>query len=167
MAITITVTGDTPLEALAALTAFGIRCMSNKDVSAAANRIYEAEMHKEAKLAASQAAEQPAREGTPEPVSDTPREPYVEEPPFEAGPDINRVTGDPAPEPEPEQKPKPAKVPKLEEVRAAGIDAAKKYGQAKVKAILEKFGVPNMTSLAEQDRAAFLEALEGLGEDNA
>ena len=159
MAITITVVGDTPLEALSALTAFGIRCMSNKDVAAAANRIYEAEMHKEAKLAA-QHAEPSAPEGTPEPVSDTPVEPYVEEPPH----------GDPVTE-----KPKApaskgggtAPVPKLEDVRAAGIEAAKKYGQAKVKAILEQFGVPNMTNLAESDRAAFLEQLKGLGEDNA
>ena len=73
----------------------------------------------------------------------------------------------PAPEPKPEGQPKP---PKLEEVRAKGLEAAKKHGQPAVKAILESFGVPSMTNLAESDRAAFLEkleALEGQGDGNA
>lgn len=189
MPIKITVTGDTPLEALASLAAFGVHCMSNADVANAANRIYEAEMHKEAKEKAKAAAgnPQPPADLTPGPVSkmDTapapepaaqpdattltppppPPEPYVEEPPFEAGPDINRVTGDPPPAPAPE--PEPVKPPKLEEVRAAGIEAARKYGQGAIKALLEKYGVPNMTSLAESDRAAFMEALKGLGDGNA
>ena len=71
MPIKITVTGDTPLEALASLTAFGIRCMSNADVANAANRIYEAEMHKEAKEKAKAAAgnPQPPADLTPGPVS--------------------------------------------------------------------------------------------------
>ena len=89
----------------------------------------------------------------------------MEEPPLEAGQDINRVTGDPPPAPAPE--PEPVKPPKLEEVRAAGIEAARKYGQGAIKALLEKYGVPNMTSLAESDRAAFMEALKGLGDGNA
>ena len=187
MPIKITVTGDTPLEALASLAAFGVHCMSNADVANAANRIYEAEMHKEAKeKAKATAAENPTTlsDLTPGPVSkmdtapapepetakqspvtDLPPEPYVEEPPFEAGPDINRVTGDPPPAPAPE--PEPVKPPKLEEVRAAGIEAARKYGQGAIKALLEKYGVPNMTSLAESDRAAFMEALKGLGDGNA
>lgn len=171
--VEIKITGNTPLEALASLTAFGLHCTSNPDVSAAANRILEAERAKEHKEAAkvsksdtattptagaataatelSGAAGKTAAPTNPSPVTDLPEEPYVEDPPH----------GDPAPEPEPqpEKQPKP---PKLEEVRAKGLEAAKKHGQPAVKAILESFKVPSMTALAESDRAAFLEALEAL-----
>lgn len=41
--VKIEITGDTPLEALASLTAFGLHCVSNPDVYAAANHILEAE----------------------------------------------------------------------------------------------------------------------------
>ena len=53
--VEIKVTGNTPLEALSSLTAFGLHCLSNNDVAQAANRIMEAEKHQEQKLAAAQA----------------------------------------------------------------------------------------------------------------
>ena len=53
--VEIKVTGNTPLEALSSLTAFGLHCLSNSDVAQAANRIMEAEKHQEKKLAAAQA----------------------------------------------------------------------------------------------------------------
>ena len=168
----IKITGSTPLEALASLTAFGLHCFSDPDVSAAANRILEAERAKGSKsdtasLAASADATVLLHDPAPDNrtalsdlsqnftqhnstmLSDLPPESYVEDPPH----------GEPAPEPKPEDQPKP---PKLEEVRAKGLEAAKKYGQPAVKAILESFGVPSMTSLAEGDRAAFLEKLAEL-----
>ena len=43
--VKIEITGDTPLETLASLTAFGMHCLQNEDVYAAANRILEAEQH--------------------------------------------------------------------------------------------------------------------------
>ena len=49
--VKIEITGDTPLETLASLTAFGMRCLQNKDVYAAANRILEAEQHDTRKAA--------------------------------------------------------------------------------------------------------------------
>ena len=193
MPIKISVTGDTPLEALASLAAFGIRCMANDDVAKAANCIFTAEAHKEAKEAKEAAAV----------ATNSPPEPYVEDPPFpqqdaEAPGKAEEPPADPTPAPQPAEaagggaasgstSESPAqsavasgktgntgaapgtetKPPKLEEVRAAGIEAAKTHGQAAVKKILEKYGVPNMTSLAEGDRAAFLEDLKGLGEANA
>ena len=54
--IEIKITGNTPLEALARIGAFGMHCLANTDVCAAATRIYEAEAHKEA--AAQREAEQ-------------------------------------------------------------------------------------------------------------
>lgn len=181
--VEIKITGNTPLEALASVTAFGLHCFSDPDVSAAANRILEAERAKErkeaAKVSKSDTATTPtpttgataaatelsnaaSKETTPaksDSVADLPPEPYVEDPPH----------GDPAPalEPKPEDQPKP---PTLVEVRAKGVEAAKKYGQATVKAILDGFGVPSMTALAEGDRTAFLEKLvelEGQGDGNA
>lgn len=53
--VEIKITGSTPLEALSSLTAFGMHCMQNADVYAAASRILEAEKHEEKKLAPSQA----------------------------------------------------------------------------------------------------------------
>lgn len=44
--IEIKVTGATPLEVLARIGAFGMHCLANSDVCAAAQRIYEAEAHK-------------------------------------------------------------------------------------------------------------------------
>ena len=82
--VKISVTGNTPLEALSSLTAFGMHCMQNADVYAAASRILEAEKHEEKKLAAAQAqaptdqpqngATQPPQEApVQEPISDTPK----------------------------------------------------------------------------------------------
>lgn len=168
----IKITGETPLEALASLSAFGLHCLADKAVHDAANRILEAEQAKERKEAAKvsksdttaptgAAAGLSAAPANPQAPADLPPEPYVEEPPH----------GEPQPAPEPtptpEDQPKP---PALEVVRAKGLAAAQKYGKPAVKAILESFGVPSMTNLAEGDRAAFLvklEALEGQGDGNA
>ncbi len=148
--IEIKITGNTPLEALASLTAFGYRCGKDNDIAAAAIRIYD--------------AEQDSLNGTPVhtdaerrvPSEDMPPEPYVEEPPH--------GTQD---EPAATEEKTDAKPPKLEDVRAKGIAAVKKHGQPAVKAILESFGVENMTTLAETDRAAFLEKLAALEEGAA
>lgn len=180
--IEIKISGNTPLEALASLTAFGLRCMGNEEVCAAANRILEAEQTKEHKEATkvskvdtatlatsavaadtelSDAAGKATTPAKSDSVADLPSEPYVEDPPHE--------DPEPAPKPEPKlgDQPKP---PTLAEVRAKGVEAAKKYGQATVKAILDGFGVPSMTALPEGDRTAFLvklEELEGQGDGNA
>lgn len=165
--VEIKVTGNTPLEALSSLTAFGMRCMQNADVSAAACRILEAEKHEEKKLAAAQAQETatqahngantPAPEA--EPISDTPlNAPAPTAAPGPAG-------GGNGQTPAPGDKPEP--VPTVEQVRAKGIEASRKYGKEAVVAILQKFGASGMSAIAEKDRAAFLTALERLGEGNA
>ena len=165
--VEIKVTGNTPLEALSSLTAFGLHCLSNNDVAQAANRIMEAEKHQEKKLAAAQAkeiaAEDPVEADTPspveEPISDTPKAaPAPTEAPGPAG-------GENGQTPAPGDKPEP--VPTVEQVRAKGIEASRKYGKDAVVAILQKYGVSGMSAIAENDRAAFLADLEGLGEKNA
>lgn len=149
----IEISGNTPLEALATITAFGLRCMGNADVYDAANRILEAEQAKRAAAA------------NPQPVADLPPEPYVEEPPH-ATPAPQAAT----PKPEPKAAEGQGAPPALEEVREKGMAAARAHGQPAVKAILEGFGVSSMTNLAEADRVPFLEKLaelEGAGDNNA
>ena len=58
-------------------------------------------------------------------------------------------------------------VPTVEQVRAKGIEASRKYGKEAVVAILQKYGASGMSAIAEKDRASFLADLEGLGEGNA
>lgn len=170
--VKISVTGNTPLEALSSLTAFGMYCMQNADVYAAASRILEAEKHEEKKLAAAQAqsapAPAPAQNGATkppqathveEPISDTPKPaqaPTVAPGPVDGG---NGQTAAPGDKLEP--------VPTVEQVRAKGIEASRKYGKEAVVAILQKFGASGMSAIVEKDRAAFLAELEGLGEGNA
>lgn len=151
MGIEIKISGDTPLEALSLVTAFGLRCQCDKDVYTVASRMLEAELSKEA-----------AR--NPQPVADLPPEPYVEEPPH--GDPAPAPSAEPAPQPEPETTPKP-KPPRLEDVRAEGMKAARAHGQPAIRAILDRFGAANITALAEADRAPFLEALRQLGETGA
>ena len=168
--VKVSVTGNTPLEALSSLTAFGMHCMQNADVYAAASRILEAEKHEEKKLAAAQAqaptdqpqngATQPPQEApVQEPISDTPKP--ASAPTAAPGPvdGANGQTSAPGDKPEP--------VPTVEQVRAKGIEVSRKYGKEAVVAILQKFGASGMAAIAEKDRAAFLTELEGLGEGNA
>lgn len=53
------------------------------------------------------------------------------------------------------------------DVRAKGIEAAGKYGQPAVKEILTELGAKGMSALKEDQFAAFIEKLEGLGDSNA
>lgn len=59
--VKIEITGDTPLETLASLTAFGMHCLQNEDVYAAANRILEAEQRYPKGASASTPPPAPAR----------------------------------------------------------------------------------------------------------
>jgi len=166
--VEIKVTGNTPLEALSSLTAFGMHCMQNADVCNAARRILEAEKHEEKKLAAAQAApaQAPDEATTPpqeapvqEPISDTPEPDPA--PTAAPGP----VDGANGPTTAPGGKPEP--VPTVEQVRAKGIEASRKYGKEAVVAILQKYGASGMSAIAEKDRASFLADLERLGDGNA
>lgn len=153
--VEIKITGNTPLEALSHLTAFGMHCMQNSEVSKAACRILEAEKNEERKKAATAATAAPPADPSGPAAGETgptaaPSEkaaaPKVEEPPAPSG---------------------DAKVPTQEEVTSKGREAAKKYGSAAIKPILQEFGVARMSELAEKDRAAFLARLESLGDGNA
>ena len=84
-----------------------------------------------------------------------------------AAPSENAAPAPEKPQEAPAPKPTTGSTPSLEAIRAKGIEAAKKYGQPAIKAILKELGAENMTNLPEDKRAVFLEKLEGLGEGNA
>ena len=156
--VEIKVTGNMPLEALANLTALGMHCMKNSEVHAAAIRILETEKNTEKKKTALAVETLPADPPGPAAGETGP----TAAPSEEAAP--------PAPAPIPEESPAPksatSKAPSLEDIRAKGIEAAKKHGQPAIKAILKELGAENMTNLPEDKRVLFLEKLEGLGESN-
>lgn len=106
------------------------------------------------------------KQGKPEPPSESVRE----RPP---------LSEEPAPEPEPEapagdwepgggasvEEPTPAGTTlTLEEIRAAGVAAAKAHGKPAVQAILKDLGVPGMTALTP---GQYPEFMRKLGELNA
>lgn len=154
--VKIEITGDTPLETLASLTAFGMHCLQNEDVYAAANRILEAERH-DARKVASAATPAPASDPTPGPAETPgPAAPKSgpKAPPTEA-PTPPAVSADDAP------------APTVAEVRQRGIEASRKYGKEAIVAILQKFNVSGMSAIEEKDRAAFLAELDKLGAEKA
>lgn len=156
--VKIEITGDTPLETLASLTAFGMHCLRNEDVYAAANRILEAEQHDTRKVAsASTPPPAPASDPTPGPAETPgPAAPKSgpKSPPTEA-PTPPAVSADDAP------------APTVAEVRKRGIEASRKYGKEAIVAILQKFNVSGMSAIEEKDRAAFLAELDKLDAEKA
>ncbi|MNM64181.1 hypothetical protein D3C81_755680 [compost metagenome] len=53
-------------------------------------------------------------------------------------------------------------IPDDVKLRAAAAEAAKTAGKVKVKALLDEYGVPNVTALPDDKRVSFLRDLEGL-----
>lgn len=169
--LTIKITGETPLEALASLTAFGIHCMANNDVAAAANRILAAERAKETQAAQVSNSDTPANPQVPAdlktsaPLTDPPAEPYVEDPPH----------GDPAPNSEPEgaaeaggetgEDDTPTYT--LEQIRARGTETARTHGTPAVKAILTELGAKGMGTLDKSKYSAFMAKLNALDGEKA
>lgn len=160
--IKIEITGDTPLEALASLTAFGIHCLQNEDVHAAADHILKAEQHDTRKTAS-------APTPLPAPVSASNPTPGSAETPGPAAPKFGPgapPTEDPTP-PAVSADDAPAPAPTVAEVRERGIEASRKYGKEAIVAILQKFNVSGMSAIKEKDRAAFLAELDKLDTEKA
>lgn len=156
--VEIRIQASTSLEALAQATVLGLHCCKSSDVYELAERMLRDEKKT--------LGQTPSATATP-PAD--PSGPAAGETGQSAAPSEKAAA--PAPEPAPKETPEPApttgKAPSLEDIRAKGIEAAKKYGQAAVKAILKEFDAANMTTLPEDKRAEFLAKLEGLGGGNA
>lgn len=178
--IEIKTTGETPLEALASLVAFGQRCMSNETVRIAANRILIEEQKKVE--TAAPVNSQTIGNLTPE-VCQTIGNP----------PPAVPVNPSPAPTPAPAPGPSPAPVATaalaasqtavpinptppvaptapapsftLEQVGKAGADliAANPAKMPELLGLLGQFGVQAITELKPEQIGAFATALRGLG----
>lgn len=166
--IEVRITGATPLEVLTRITAWGLRCYREPSVQRLANQLMELE---NSLNAYPKEGEAPAPSASPV----DPSGPVAGENGPAAAPSekVDKDADPPAPAPKPEATPAPSpapttsKVPSLEDIRAKGVKAARKYGNPAVKAILKELNAENMTTLPEEKRATFLEKLEGLGEGNA
>lgn len=161
--VEIRIQASTSLEALAQAAVLGLHCCKAPEVYELAGRMLETE-----KKTLGQEPPKAAKANVTDPSGPAAGETGRSAAPSEKAAAVDTAP-DPAPTPKEDPAPKPAtgKVPSLENIRAKGIEAAKKYGQAAVKAILKEFNAENMTTLPEDKRAEFLVKLEGLGGGNA
>lgn len=174
--VEIKITGTTPLEALASVTAFGWHCMTNPDVHAGATRVLEAEKAGShvsksgtATAATTTAPPVPAPQPTAAPVAPvnpTPAPTPVNPAPAPvaaapvAGPQVTAPGNAPAAAPV-----AAAPTYTVEQIGKAGADlvsqdAAKMPG---LLALLQKYGVQAITQLKPEQLGAFATELRGLG----
>ena len=168
--IEIKITGETPMEALASITAFGLHCVGNKDVRTAAKRILDTELAKEAagepKLDTIAKANPTALSDLPTDGSEpgNPQEPAASPTSAPAAPAEPYAEDGALPEPQAnttqETVPAPTYLP--EQIRKRGIDASHVHGTPAVKAILTELGVKGMGELEAKQYAAFMAKLDAL-----
>ena len=176
--VEIKITGTTPLEALASVTAFGWHCMTNPDVHAGATRVLEAEKtgRHVSNLdtasaptpapAAPPVVTAPAPAAPAAPINPTPAPTPVNPAPAPvaaapvAGPQVTAPGNTPAAAPV-----AAAPTYTVEQIGKAGADlvsqdAAKMPG---LLALLQKYGVQAITQLKPEQLGAFATELRGLG----
>ena len=172
--IEIRITGTTPLEALASVTAFGMHCMKNQDVHAAATRVLETE---EGKVCKSDTAPAPLPAPAVPPAA-APAAPVAPVNPTSASvPPVN-----PAPAPAvvapvagPQVTP-PGNAPAVAPVAATPAYTVEQIGKAgadlvsqdaakmpELLALLQKYGAQAITQLKPEQLGAFATELRGLG----
>ena len=169
--IEIKITGETPLEALSSLTAFGTHCRHDPPVAAASDRILEAEMAGSAKRPVETAA--PPQ---PTPTAPQPAPSPVGTAPTPAAPAPGPTTA-PAPAPAPSPAPSASapsnftglgtESPKysIDDIARAGAELAQQ-GPDKITALtnlLAQFGLQAVTQLRPEQMGPFVMALRGLG----
>lgn len=162
--IEIRITGTTPLEALASVTAFGMHCMKNQDVHAAATRVLETE---EGKVSKSDTAPAPI----PAPAVPPAAAPAAPVAPVNPAPTPAVV----APVAGPQVTP-PGNAPAVAPVAAAPAYTVEQIGKAgadlvsqdaakmpELLALLQKYGAQAITQLKPEQLGAFATELRRLG----
>ena len=167
--IEIRITGTTPLEALASVTAFGMHCMKNQDVHAAATRVLETE---EGKVSKSDTAPAPIPAPAVPPAA-APAAPVAPVNPTSASvPPVN-----PAPTPAvvapvagpqvtpPGNAPAVAPAYTAEQIGKAGADLVSQDAakMPELLALLQKYGAQAITQLKPEQLGAFATELRRLG----
>ena len=165
--IEIKITGTTPLEALASVTAFGMHCMKNQDVHAAATRVLETEEGKVSKSDTAPAPiPAPAAPPVSAPVTPTPAPAPVNPAPAPvaaapvAGPQVTPPGNAPAVAPV-----AAAPTYTVEQIGKAGADLVSQDAakMPELLALLQKYGVQAITQLKPEQLGAFATELRGLG----
>ena len=140
--ITITITGQTPLEALASLSAFGLHCLKDPAVRTAADKLLEDHTGDGAPAAPAAPAASSPVPAAPLPVEPSRTAPHMESPLPAA------IVSE--------------HVPTEAEVRKRGIEASRKYGKEAIVALLQQFNASGLSAIKETDRAVFLAELDKL-----
>ena len=172
--IEIKITGTTPLEALASVTAFGWHCMKDQEVHAAATRVLAAEEKKSGPAPAA-----PAPVAAAVPMNPAPA-------PVEAAPASTPAPVDPTPTPAPTpvtaapvagpQVTTPGNAPTAAPVAAAPTYTVEQIGKAgadlmsqnpakmpELLALLQKYGARSIIEVKQEQLGAFATELRGLG----
>lgn len=167
--IEIRVTGATPLEVLARIGAFGMHCLANDDVCAAAQRIYEAEAYKEAaakrEAAATQSENPPAPAATGVPATAAPATtvppvaPNYAPTPTSGQMEIVSPTNSPA------AAPTAAPAFTLDDITRAGADFIVRHPekQAELNGLFPQFGITTLAELRPDQMGPFATAMRALG----
>lgn len=170
MSIEIKISGDTPLEALSLVTAFGLRCQCDKDVYTVASRMLEAELTKE-----DARNPQPVADLAPAPVSAPVPAPAPAQPgavtPFPAAPATPAVPVQPAPVapmPQPAAPVVPvAAAPSFtkEQIARAGSELISQQPgrMQELMGLLASYGVQAITDLKPEQLGPFATTLRGMG----
>ena len=170
MSIEIKISGDTPLEALSLVTAFGLRCQCDKDVYTVASRMLEAELTKEYAR-----NPQPVADLTPAPVpAPAPTQPGAVIP-FPAAPvQPAPIASQPAPvQPAPvASQPAAPVVPVAaapsftkEQIARAGSELISQQPgrMQELMGLLASYGVQAITDLKPEQLGPFATTLRGMG----
>ena len=182
MSIEIKITEASPLEALAKIGAFGMHCLANSDVNAAAQRIYWDEARKE--KAAQLDAQPPATTPTPAvptapvvpavpvapvtPAIPAPVTAPTQRPPVSSGQAVTvSPTEQPAAVVPPVVQAAPTAAPtySLSDITRAGADfiAQNPDKQDLLNALLPQFGITTLAELRPEQLGSFATAMRGLG----
>ena len=162
--IEIKITGTTPLEALASVTAFGMHYMKNQEVHAAATHMLEVEESKVSKsdtaLTAPMAPAAPAVSATPAPVALVNHAPAPVAAAPVAGPQVTPPGNAPAAAPV-----AAAPTYTAEQIGKAGADLVSQDAakMPELLALLQKYGAQAITQLKPEQLGAFATELRGLG----
>ena len=183
--VEIKITGTTPLEALASVTAFGWHCMTNPDVHAGATRVLEAEKTG-SRVSNLDTAPAPTPAPAVPPMVTAPAAPAPAPaaPAAPVNPTPAPAPANPAPAPAPVaaapvaglQVTPPGNAPATAPVAAAPTYTVEQIGKAgadlvsqdaakmpELLALLQKYGVQAITQLKPEQLGAFATELRGLG----
>lgn len=159
--IKIEITGDTPREALVAVTAWGLYCMSVDDIREAAEQLMAEAAKKGNRAVPAAHAAAPNLVVAPPVPAAVPAPPAAAVIPFVPAPVIPAPVIPAAPIPQVPTAPAPSFT--IEQVATAGAELVQAQKTPQLMALLAQFGVQAVTELKPDQMGAFATALRGMG----